>query len=83
MTEVEEGGVTEGTKSESETIGYVQSEEEEEGEVVPEKVRIQGEASSEVSRRKTRSGGLAKRSEWLAQNVMISSVEEGKPEEEA
>ena len=52
--EVEEGKVIEATKSELETIGYGQSQEG--GEVIPEKVPIQGESSWELSKRKTRSG---------------------------
>ena len=80
-TDVKEGEVTEATKSESETIAYEQSEEEE-GEVVPEKVSIQGEASWEVSKKKTRSGRVVKRPQWLGQNVMIRTIDQKKPVEE-
>ena len=45
-----------------------------------QKVLIQGEASWEMSKRKTLSGRLMRRSERLGQNVMISAVEEDKPE---
>ena len=79
-TEAEEGDVTETTPSEYETIGYGQSEEEGE---VNEKWPIRGEASFETSKKKTRSGRLIKRPEWLGQNVMISAVDKEKPEEEA
>ena len=51
-TEVEEGKVTEATNSESVTIAYEQSEEEEE-EVIPERVPIQRETSWEVAKKKT------------------------------
>ena len=81
VTDVEEGEVTEETKSESETIAYEQSEEEER-EVVPEKVPIQGEVSWEVSNKKTRSGRVVKRPEWQGQNNMISAIEQKKPKEE-
>ena len=62
-TEFEEGEVTEATKSESETIAYDQSEEEE-GEVIG-KVPIQGEASWGVAKKKTRSGRVVRKPEWL------------------
>ena len=81
VTDVEEGEVTEATKSESETIAHEQSEEEER-EVVPEKVPIQGEASWEVLKKKTRSGRVVKRPEWQGQNNMISAIEQKKPKEE-
>ena len=76
VTEAEEGEVTEPTRSESETIGYGQSEEEGE---VNEKWPIRGEASFKTSKKKTRSGQLIKRPEWLGQNVMISAVDKEKP----
>ena len=76
-TDVEEGEVTEATKSESETIACELSEEEE-GEVVTEKVPIQGEASWEVAKKKTRSGPVVKRPEWLGENVMVSTIEQKK-----
>ena len=59
VTEVEEGEVTEATRFGSDTFRYVQSEEEE-GEVIPENVPIQGEASWEVSKGKTRLSRLVK-----------------------
>ena len=72
--------MTETTRSESETIGYGQSEEEGE---VNEKWPIRGAASFETSLKKTRSGRLIKRPERLGQNVMVSAVDKEKPEEEA
>ena len=80
-TEVEEGEVTDATRSELETFVYEQSEEEK-GEVIREKVPIQGEASCEMSKRKTRSGQVVKRPEWLGQNVMVSAIERKKSDEE-
>ena len=62
-TETEEREVTEATKYESETIAYDQPQEEERE--VPEKVPIQGEASSEVAKKKTRSGRVVRKTEWL------------------
>ena len=79
ITNVEEEEVTDETKSEWETIAYEQSEE---GDVVPEKVPIQGEASWEVPKKKTRSGLVVKRPEWLGQNVMIKPIEQKKPVQE-
>ena len=80
-TDLEVGEVTEATKSEAETIAFEHSEEEE-GEAVPEKVPNQRETSWEVSKKKTRSGRVMKRPEWLGQNVMISTIEQKKPVED-
>ena len=78
-SDVEEGEVTEATKSESETFAYPNEQsEEEEGEVVPEKVPIQGEASWEISKKKTRSRRVVKRPEWLGQDVLLSTIEQKK-----
>ena len=80
-TKAEEGEVTEPTKSKSETIAYEQSEEEE-GEVIPEKVPIQGEASWEVAKKKSRSGREVRKPELLGQNVMVSTIEKKSADEE-
>ena len=66
------------TKSQSETIVYEKSEEE----VIPEKVPIQGEASWEVAKKKTRSGRVVRKREWFGQNVMISTIEKKSADEE-
>ena len=76
-----EGEITEATKFESETIALEQSEEEE-GEVIPEKVPIQGEASWEVAKKKTRSGRLVRKPEWLGQFVMIIKIERKSADEQ-
>ena len=80
-TDVEEAEVTEATKSELETIAFEQSEEDE-GEVVPGRVTIQGEASRELSKKKTRSGCAVKKPERLGHYFLISTLEQKKPVEE-
>ena len=72
--------MTEATRSETETIGYGHSEEEGE---VKEKCPIKGEASFETTRRKTRSGRMVKKPDWLGQNVMVSALTKENHEEEA
>ena len=79
-SEAEEGEVTEATRSETETMGYGHSEEEGE---VKEKCPIKGEAKFETTKRKTRSGRMVKKPDWLGQNVMVSVLTKENHEEEA
>ena len=79
-SEAEEGEVTEATRSETQTMGYGHSEEEGE---VKEKCPIKGEASFETTKRKTRSGRMVKKPDWLGQNVMVSALTKENHEEEA
>ena len=76
-SDVEEGEFMEATKSVSETIAYPNEQAEEgEGEVVLEKVPIQGEACWEISKKKTGSCRVVKRPELLGRNVVLSTIEQ-------